>query len=87
MTLKSDAKFEEKLICCFKNDKVLINLELSTQILKFSTLIGFFLCKVYKFDLQEYRVVIFLETEDWCKICRKTDLLFQKWQEFSEFCS
>ena len=23
--------------------------------------------------------------EDWCKIWRKTDLLFQKWQEFGEF--
>ena len=26
MTLKSDAKFEEKLICCFKTDKDLVNL-------------------------------------------------------------
>ena len=25
------------------------------------------------------------DTEDWCKIWRKTDLLFQKWQEFGEF--
>ena len=25
MTLKSDAKFEEKPICCFKNDKNLAN--------------------------------------------------------------
>ena len=31
MTLKSDAKFEEKLICCFQNDNNLINLDLSTQ--------------------------------------------------------
>ena len=23
--------------------------------------------------------------EDWCEIWRKTDLLFQKWQEFGEF--
>ena len=25
------------------------------------------------------------DPEDWCKIWRKTDLLFQKWQEFGEF--
>ena len=24
-------------------------------------------------------------SEDWCKIWRKIDLLFQKWQEFGEF--
>ena len=31
MTLMSDAKFKEKLICCFKNDKNLVNFHLSTQ--------------------------------------------------------
>ena len=31
MILKSDAKFEEKQICCFKNDKNLVNFDLSTQ--------------------------------------------------------
>ena len=25
MILKSDAKFEEKLICCFKNNKALVS--------------------------------------------------------------
>ena len=30
MTLKVDAKFEEKLICCFKHDKDLVNFDLST---------------------------------------------------------
>ena len=25
------------------------------------------------------------DTEEWCKIWKKTDLLFQKWQEFGEF--
>ena len=28
---------------------------------------------------------MFHDTEEWCKIWRKTDLLFQKWQEFGEF--
>ena len=31
MTLKSDVKFEGKLICCLKNDKNLVNLDPSTQ--------------------------------------------------------
>ena len=30
MTLKSDVKFEEKLICCFKSDKNLVNFEPGT---------------------------------------------------------
>ena len=31
MILKSGAKFEEKSICCFKNDKNLVNFDPSTQ--------------------------------------------------------
>ena len=31
MTLKIDAEFEEKLICCFKNDKNLVNFDPTTQ--------------------------------------------------------
>ena len=31
MMLKIDAKFEEKPISCFKNDKNLVNFDLSTQ--------------------------------------------------------
>ena len=31
MTLKSDAKFEKQLICCFKNDNYLVNFDRSTQ--------------------------------------------------------
>ena len=31
MTLKNDAKFEEKPICFFKNDKNLVNFDPSTQ--------------------------------------------------------
>ena len=31
MTLKIDAKFEKKLICCFKNDKNLVKFDPSTQ--------------------------------------------------------
>ena len=31
MIMKSDAKFEEKPICCFKNDNNLVNFVLSPQ--------------------------------------------------------
>ena len=31
MTLNIDAKVEEKLICCFKTDKNLVNFDPSTQ--------------------------------------------------------
>ena len=42
------------------------------------------LLKVYKILAKKYRGVISHDPEDWWKIWRKTDLLFQKWQEFSE---
>ena len=51
------------------------------------TLIGSFCWKYIKFQLKKYRGVVSHDTEDWCKIWRKTDLLFQNWQEFGEFLS
>ena len=44
MILKIDAKFEEKTICCFKNDKNLVNFDPSTQNLRFDWSLS---CKVY----------------------------------------
>ena len=32
MILKSDTNFEEKQICCFKNDQNLVNFDPSTQV-------------------------------------------------------
>ena len=61
------------------------NFRLSTAHLKFHqicTLIG---SLKYKILAKKYRGVISHDPEDWCKIWRKTDLLFQKWQEFGEF--
>ena len=52
MTMKSDAKFEEKLICCFKNDKKMVKSVLSTQNLKMFTSIGSFCTKYITFDLK-----------------------------------
>ena len=47
MTLKSDAKFEEKLICCFKNDKNLVNFDLITRNSQNFHSDCFLLCKLY----------------------------------------
>ena len=48
MALKIDAKFEEKLICCFKTDKNLVNFYFFI-----CTLIGFFHEKYVIFDLKK----------------------------------
>ena len=52
------------------------------KIYKICFLIGSF--KYIKFELKNYRGVIFDGTEDWLKNWAKTDLCFQKWHE--EFC-
>ena len=49
------------------------------------TLIGSFCWKYIKFQLKKYRRIMSHDTEEWRKIWRKIDLLFQKWQEFCEF--
>ena len=81
MTLKSDAKFEEKTICCLKNDKNFGNFDPSSQVSKTCTLIGLFRAKYITFDLKKYRGVIFHDTEVTCKIWRKINLWFGKWHE------
>ena len=43
------------------------------------------LLKVYKISVKKCSGVMSHVTEKWCKIWIKTDLLFQKWQEFDEF--
>ena len=47
MKLKSDAKSEEKLFCCLKNDKNLVNFDLSTWNSQNFLFDWFLLCKVY----------------------------------------
>ena len=40
----------------------------------------------YNVWAEKYRGVIFHDTEEWCKIWRKLDLCFEKWQEkFGKF--
>ena len=49
MTLKSDANFEEELICCFKVDKNFVNFDLSTRNSQNFHYDWFLLCKVCNF--------------------------------------
>ena len=79
--LKRDATFEEIPICCFKNDKKLVNFFPSAQNLQ--------KCTKYKaFGLRKYRGVIFYDTGVSYKIFKKTDLWFGKWLvEFGKFSS
>ena len=57
-----------------------------SKVSQISSLIGPFCAKYLMFDLKKYRGVIFYDTEEWCKIWRKTDLRFEKWhEEFGKF--
>ena len=48
---------------------------------KIFTLMGSFWKKYVLFELKMYRGVVFHDTKEWCKIWRKADLWFGKWQE------
>ena len=66
------------------------NFRLLTAQVKFHqicTLIGSFCWKYIKCQRKKYRWVLSHDNEEWNKIWRKTDLLFQKWQDFTEFWS
>ena len=57
-----------------------------SKVPKIFTLIVSFWAKYILFELKKYRGVIFHDTEEWCKIWRKTDLWFGKWhEEFGKF--
>ena len=57
-----------------------------SKVSKDSILIGPFCANYLMFDLKKYREVIFHGTEESCKIRRKTDLWFGKWNgEFGKF--
>ena len=68
MTLKSDVKFEEKPLCCFKNVKNLVNFDRALKILKNLHFDWSLSCKLYNFDIRKYRSVIFHDTVESCKI-------------------
>ena len=52
-----------------------------SKVWKICTLIDSYCGKYLMFELKKYRGVIFHDTEEWCKIWRKTDLWFAKWRE------
>ena len=83
MTLKSNAKVEEKLTLGSKNGmRNLVNFDASngkSENLQFDVLL---LSEVYY--VWAKRVHRSHNNEEWCKIWRGTDLYFEKWHE--EFC-
>ena len=64
MTLKSDAKFKEKLTCGFKYDiRNLVKFHPTTQKFENFFSMGSFCPKYIRFELKKYREVIFHDTE------------------------
>ena len=64
MTLKSDAKFEEKVTLGSKNGmRNLVNFHPTTQKSKNFTSMGYFRPKYMRFELKKYRGVIFYDIE------------------------
>ena len=47
MALKIEAKLHKELICCFKNDKNVVNFDLSTQNVQNFYIDWLLLCKVF----------------------------------------
>ena len=87
MKMKNDTKIEEELICRFKIDmRNFTNFDQSTQKSKKFILIGSLWPKYTLLELQKYRGVIFYDTEEICKVWRKTDLWFEKrLEKFGKF--
>ena len=82
MTLNNDAKFLREIDFSFQNwheefDKFWPEHSKMSNIF---TLMGSFWPGYTMPELKKYRGVIFQNTEKWCKIWRKTDLWFRKWQ-------
>ena len=76
MTLKIDAKCEEKLTFCYKNDKNLVKFDPTPRKSPKLHFHLFLLCKALNVLLKTVRRSIFHEIEAWWKIWRKTDLRF-----------
>ena len=69
-----------------KMTKIVEILTWTLEILKSFTLIGSFCTKYIIFEIKKCRGVMFHDSEEWCKIWRKTDLWFGKWRgKFGNF--
>ena len=72
MHYESGAKFEEKPFFCFKNDKNLVNFDLSTKKSKKKrTLIGPFCAKCSAFDLKKNNGAYFMTLKSHAKFEEK----------------
>ena len=81
MTLKSDAKFKEKLTCSFKYDmRNFVNIHPTTQKSKYFTSTGYFCLKYIWFELKNREELssMILNSEQWCKIWINPDLAVSK---------
>ena len=79
MTLNSDGKFKEKVLCGFKYYiKNLVNFHPTTQNYENIFSMVSFCPRYTSFELQKYRGVIFHDTEQWCKIWIDHDLAVWK---------
>ena len=77
MTLESDAKFKEKPICFKKWQEFGEFWSEHSKVSKICTLTCPFWAKFITFDLRKSKEELhFHDTEEWCKIWRKTDLWF-----------
>ena len=87
MTLESDAKFKEKPICFKKWQEFGEFWSEHSKVSKICTLTCPFWAKFITFDLRKSKEELhFHDTEEWCKVWRKTDLWFGKWhEEFGKF--
>ena len=87
MTLKSHAKSEKELTCDLKNDmRRLANFHQNTWKCQNWFFHGILLSKVENAWASTYRWVMCNDTDEWWKIWREIDLLFQNWhKEFDEF--
>ena len=85
--MKNDAILGEDSTCCSKLDmRNLTNVDPNTQkSQKIALSWALFDQIIPTFELKKYRGIMFDSTEDWCKVWRKTDLCFQKWQKFGKF--
>ena len=69
MTLKSDAKFKEKLTCGFKYDmRNLVNFHPSTQKWENFTSMGYFCPKYILFQLENFRGIMRHDIDGCCKV-------------------
>ena len=86
MTLKINKKFEENWSVVSKLTGIWWIFTRVLEVSKICTFLDSYCAKYLMFDLKKYRGVIICDTEEWCKIWRKTDLWFGKWhEEFGKF--